>query len=647
MERLQIANCLCGTSCLPEEHAVCQNVTYAKCSAAVECFIKTLSDQQVAYVTAPISEDIYLKACPGSGKTEVIGIKTAYEVKRWQHKNNGIAVLTFTNSAEKELANRIESFLQKDMGYPHYVGTFTSWLLGYIANPFMSTLTKYKGVDGKDKSIRIVDSKCTSDFLNAFLTQYTYDSLGKLPANHYYFDTEHKGTIIYVGPNRNGQQILDSFCERGDWVKKDLAKVKKRFWETGFATYEDVEQLACRLLETKNEITKLIAKRFPVIIVDECQDLSYVQLEILRFLHEQGSKIHLVGDLDQAIYEFRRIAPHKTAEFISGVGMREQQLTNNYRSVDSIVCATGATLCKPKGYATGNVPCKTDKPLRAVLYKKGQEPKVLAKFEEALQDIGLSLDESRIIVRNNSLREKLYGRNAPNQTVNTIEDFANFLLMRKNDNVDDFQLATRVLARAIQRCFFKTQQHSSFEQLSRPETIDSGEWRKLIIAIQNKMITTEKLQNLELTWGEWKTELINTFTSAYLNSVPGLEHLAPDFGKLRKKVKDTPVCSSFQATEALPLCKIETIHGCKGMSLDAVLFMSAYQKNNAETGAYWTDWFAKDLANLEENHRLAYVAFSRARYLLMLGIPNPPSSPISDEQKEQLESIGFILECIE
>ncbi len=647
MGRLQIANCLCGTNCLPEEHAICQNVTYTKCSTSGECCIKMLSDQQVAYVMAPISEDIYLKACPGSGKTEVIGVKTAYEAKRWKHKNNGIAVLTFTNSAEKELATRIEGFLQKDMGYPHYVGTFTSWLLGYIANPFMSTLTKYRGVTAKDKSIRIVDSKCASDFLNAYLTQYSYDSLRKLPANHYYFDTAHRGTIIYVGPNRDGQQVLDSCSKRGNWVKDDLANVKKRFWEAGFATYEDVEQITCCMLKARSEITRLIAKRFPVIIVDECQDLSYVQLEILRFLHEQGSKIHLVGDLDQAIYEFRRIAPHKTAEFISRTGMREQHLTNNYRSVDSIVHATGATLCKPKGYAVGNVLCKTDKPLRAVLYKKGQEQKVLARFEEALQGIGLSLDESRIIVRNNSLREKLYGRNAPNQTVNTIEDFANFLLLRKNNNVDDYQMAIRVLARAIQRCFFKTQQHSSFEQLSRPEKIDSGEWRKLIIAIQIKMVASEKLQNFALTWGEWKTELINTFTSAYLNSVPGLERLTPDFGKLRKKVKDTPVCSSFQATEALPLCKIETIHGCKGMSLDAVLFMSTYQKNSGETGAYWTDWFAKNQTNLEENHRLAYVAFSRARHFLMLGIPNPPSSPVSEEQKEQLKSIGFVLECIE
>ena len=83
------------------------------------------------------------------------------------------------------------------------------------------------------------------------------------------------------------------------------------------------------------------------------------------------------------------------------------------------------------------------------------------------------------------------------------------------------------------------------------------------------------------------------------------------------------------------------------MSLDAVLFMSTYQKNGAETGAYWADWFAKNQTDTEESHRLAYVAFSRARHLLMLGIPNPPSSPVSDEQKELLKSIGFIIDCIE
>ena len=120
-----------------------------------------------------------------------------------------------------------------------------------------------------------------------------------------------------------------------------------------------------------------------------------------------------------------------------------------------------------------------------------------------------------------------------------------------------------------------------------------------------------------------------------------------NLGRLRDHVKDTPVCTTFEAVAVSPPCKIETIHSCKGMSLDAVLFMSTYQKNADETGAYWADWFAKDRNALEENHRLAYVAFSRARHLLILGIPNPPSSPLAKEQLDKLKSIGFTVECIE
>ena len=99
MERLQIANHLCGSTHLPEGHNICKDVIYEKCQITGECCIKMLSDEQVAYVTAPLEEDIYLNACPGSGKTEVIGVKAAYEINRWKQKINGIAILTFTNSA--------------------------------------------------------------------------------------------------------------------------------------------------------------------------------------------------------------------------------------------------------------------------------------------------------------------------------------------------------------------------------------------------------------------------------------------------------------------------------------------------------------------------------------------------------------------
>ena len=86
---------------------------------------------------------------------------------------------------------------------------------------------------------------------------------------------------------------------------------------------------------------------------------------------------------------------------------------------------------------------------------------------------------------------------------------------------------------------------------------------------------------------------------------------------------------------------IETIHGCKGMSLDSVLFVSSYKKSDSSSGAHWRDWFQHNEAGLSVSHRLAYVAFSRAKHLLSLGIPNPPSAPLNETDKEMLIDYGF------
>ena len=74
------------------------------------------------------------------------------------------------------------------------------------------------------------------------------------------------------------------------------------------------------------------------------------------------------------------------------------------------------------------------------------------------------------------------------------------------------------------------------------------------------------------------------------------------------------------------------------MSLDSVLFMSSYKKsNNQDSRTFWREWF--DLEYIGEKNRLAYVAFSRARHLLVLGIPK--SSKFTDKDKETLINFGF------
>ena len=107
-------------------------------------------------------------------------------------------------------------------------------------------------------------------------------------------------------------------------------------------------------------------------------------------------------------------------------------------------------------------------------------------------------------------------------------------------------------------------------------------------------------------------------------------------------MKDKIVVDTFSgSTDRDISIPIETIHGCKGMSLDSVLFVSSYAKSANKSGAHWRDWFQHNGTDLSEANRLAYVAFSRAKHLLALGIPNPPSEPLTEADKQMLIDYGF------
>ena len=64
------------------------------------------------------------------------------------------------------------------------------------------------------------------------------------------------------------------------------------------------------LLRQYPQIGKSIAQRFPLMIVDEAQDTSDIQMNILDSLIENGlENIVIVGDPDQAIFEWNKARP--------------------------------------------------------------------------------------------------------------------------------------------------------------------------------------------------------------------------------------------------------------------------------------------------------------------------------------------------
>ncbi|WP_176494660.1 ATP-dependent helicase [Anaerocolumna aminovalerica] len=637
-DKKKVCEILCGKKECPEDISKCDGKKIYKCKERKKSFIRNLNSKQLEYITSDINKNIYLNACPGSGKTEVLAIKCAYEQLLWNKKTQGYAVLTFTNSAEDEIRDRVESFMGERIQYPHYVGTFTSWIHGYIANPFLSKITLYRGNKDKDKSLKLIESSSNSDFFSIYSSKYGYVELGNIKAYEFFKDFK-SDKFIYCGSrSREGNKILNQLIENDGWRYSDLNKLKLKFWKDGFYLYEDIEYLVYLLLSKNEEITSLLAKRFPLVLIDECQDLSYVQLEIIRLLMNKGSQIHLIGDLNQAIYGFRNIEPSDTLEFINELKFEELILNQNYRSCQKIVDICERIINRNSSILGCNE-YKIQEPLVVFLYKKDKELDVINKFYDVVKKNNLELDNSRIIVRNNSLINKLIGIKNQVQSSNNLEDIATavYLFIKCND-ISDFKSGFLLLAKSIQKIYFKDEEHLNRNFYYKPTDIEMNEWRKLLAVVYNILKLNLKIEDYSKTWTEWK-KILKEVMEKQISNLPILSEKHLNLGSIRSGYANKTLNKTlFLNNQNTCKLRTETIHGCKGMSLDAVLLFSTYQtSNSSDSGSYWRQWFDKTL--IDEKNRLAYVAFSRAKYLLALAIPK--TNTFSDIDMELLRNHGF------
>src|SRR5690606_4130399 len=91
----------------------------------------------------------------------------------------------------------------------------------------------------------------------------------------YYYDYNN----ILKGHTDITDGLLNSGISNAE--RTSLLQKKKAFIKAGFATYADVEWLCNLLMDKYPVLTEKLSKRFPVIMVDECQDLSKGQINML------------------------------------------------------------------------------------------------------------------------------------------------------------------------------------------------------------------------------------------------------------------------------------------------------------------------------------------------------------------------------
>ena len=583
------------------------------------------TDEQFDYIKrTKITENVFLNACPGSGKTETIAQRVANEIESWANFPSGIAVLSFTKSAAKEIEHRIKEKIKGQSTYPHFIGTFDSFILKNIVNPLAKDISKYEGDNG-DYSFKVVNYNSQL----FYLTEYPH-GYQKISGHQVEIDNR-TGRFKFHLPNQDANRALNAMVLE-QWRKDDIYRAKKKCRDAGFLTHKDIEYLAESALTTRTitqDYAKKLATRFQLIIVDECQDLSFEQLIILKAMMLNGTKLHFVGDLNQAIYEFRDVDPNDIINFITDNGFREIQLTKNFRSCQKIVNI--ATNIMKSGSIEADF--TSTKQSCFVLQYQDSPSEVISQFNELTKQYS-----NRVLVARG------------HQTLNQLsvvdrrpEKPAEFLLSSiLNFDKTSYISINQSLIDFSEYIKNKVKLETKSNDYNCPQIIESElEWRLFLYnSIQYLLSNGLKLETS--SWTDWCKKLnaviINLHEQEFVLTEI-YEALKKSNLKIQSPSRKASNCISnyHRKNHALDIkLRKSTIHGVKGETHEATMLIS--NPTRSGTGTHWSHWI-KDKTS--EAARFAYVASSRPKYILVWCVKN-----LKPKEKIELESLGFeVLSC--
>lgn len=123
-------------------------------------------------------------------------------------------------------------------------------------------------------------------------------------------------------------------------IPKIYEKYKSQLRERGLMDYDDQMVFALNILRISRETMTYFQNQYPYICVDEAQDTSKIQHEIIKALSSSSGNIFMVGDEDQSIYGFRAAFPDALLDFEKDhPGASVLLMEKNYRSDKTIVDA--------------------------------------------------------------------------------------------------------------------------------------------------------------------------------------------------------------------------------------------------------------------------------------------------------------------
>lgn len=275
-------------------------------------------------------------APPGSGKTKVLTLRIGALIRHHGVLPGNILVVTFTRSAASQMRERYlqccgEADTRVTFGTFHaifYRMIKESIQMGAVLNGFQT-----------DCTLRILSEKEKRQILTAIVNR-SDERRAKFQ------DMEQLCADISRRKNRKEAGRTQE-CEP---VRAGSEEIEEAVWheyteacrELGVLDFEDIADCCRRILQDERnaQILAYWRRKYRYILVDEFQDISPIQFEILRMLAAPQNHFFVVGDDDQAIYGFRGSDTKLMLELPKYYPeIRICRLNVNYRSGQKIVAA--------------------------------------------------------------------------------------------------------------------------------------------------------------------------------------------------------------------------------------------------------------------------------------------------------------------
>ncbi|QOY51599.1 ATP-dependent helicase [Candidatus Sulfurimonas baltica] len=574
---------------------------------------------------------VLILAGAGSGKTTTIVSRLAYLVEELGIPASNTLTLTFTNKAAKEMKERASDMME-NAAYPPLLCTFHKFGLLFLKFNIhlLNRQNNFVVIDTDDKKriIKKINSEIPTQLIASEISRYKNSLLTP--------DDAYKQAELF-----NYQQIAKVYEEYEVYLL-----------ENNLVDFDDLIALTYRLLNENEELARATSEKYRYIMVDEYQDTNELQLKLLQKLCCTHNNLCVVGDDDQSIYGWRGAHIRNIMEFDQDfVGTAVFKLEENYRSREPILKVANSLIEHNRSRLGKKlIPTRGSGEDVTVLNSndENEESKKIALKIGKLLDSGVKAENIAVLYRVNVLSRSIeeglnrsginyklvgglrfYDRAEIKDLISYIRVITNFhddfsfkRIVNKpkrglgKASVDKIELAAHANDTSIFE-YIKKVSVADLESLVRAKNTKT--LKKFIKDIQSvaKSVGESTYNFIDVLEDTFHLKDIYTGMQDEADRVLNMDEF---YGLFRDFVKNTPEASLDEFLNELTLQSEQdqvegdsiymmSIHASKGLEFDHIFVIGLEEGFLPLVG---------DGSDLEEERRLGYVSFTRAKDTLTL-----------------------------